>query len=164
MTTTDGPSNAVASAGTQQRRMCARCGYDLKGLPESGACPECGQAFDPSTVVSHPPLSTFELCLRFGWPVMILAFVLALSAARSELICLGALLFPVIMINGVAQYGAWRGIAVPPGLRDQPGVPRFVPLRRFAFVLAVICLIGPPVVFGGCVVLVFWELQYGGPH
>ena len=26
-------------------RMCFRCGYDLCGLGDAGACPECGEAF-----------------------------------------------------------------------------------------------------------------------
>ena len=35
---------------------CRRCGYDLAGIG-SGACPECGQAFDPAdptTFLRHP--------------------------------------------------------------------------------------------------------------
>lgn len=27
-------------------RLCVSCGQDLRGLGESGICPECGQAFD----------------------------------------------------------------------------------------------------------------------
>ncbi len=26
--------------------LCARCGYDLSGLPQRGRCPECGDLFD----------------------------------------------------------------------------------------------------------------------
>lgn len=28
-------------------RTCPRCGYDLRSLPGSGACPECGEPFSP---------------------------------------------------------------------------------------------------------------------
>lgn len=28
---------------------CAKCGYDLTGLPERGGCPECGQPFNQRT-------------------------------------------------------------------------------------------------------------------
>jgi hypothetical protein len=31
---------------------CAKCGYDLRGLPEP-RCPECGTPFDPKAVPSH---------------------------------------------------------------------------------------------------------------
>jgi len=31
--------------GRHQNRICARCGYSLRGLPHSGACPECGDRY-----------------------------------------------------------------------------------------------------------------------
>lgn len=35
---------------------CAQCGYDLKGLPYSGNCPECGSAYgDASPVIIRDP-------------------------------------------------------------------------------------------------------------
>ncbi|CAN5630355.1 hypothetical protein BH09PLA1_BH09PLA1_33700 [soil metagenome] len=36
---------------------CAECGYTLRGLPQSGVCPECGQAYSIDDVV------------LFGWGV-----------------------------------------------------------------------------------------------
>jgi hypothetical protein len=33
-------------------RMCATCGYSLKGLNEKGRCPECGTVYDMGTLES----------------------------------------------------------------------------------------------------------------
>jgi hypothetical protein len=30
--------------------VCTHCGYHLRGLPETGTCPECGQPFDTKSV------------------------------------------------------------------------------------------------------------------
>lgn len=30
----------------RRRSVCPACGYSWDGLPEAGACPECGQAFE----------------------------------------------------------------------------------------------------------------------
>gem|GEM_PF-3091644 len=29
-----------------QPMICGKCGYDLRGLPERGGCPECGNTYD----------------------------------------------------------------------------------------------------------------------
>ena len=36
----------------RRKGLCERCGYDLRGNPSSGACPECGA---PTTAVPAPP-------------------------------------------------------------------------------------------------------------
>lgn len=36
-------------------RMCLRCGFDLRGLPDAGRCPECGEPFDTTRAMEGRP-------------------------------------------------------------------------------------------------------------
>lgn len=58
---------------------CARCGYDLRGLPNVHTCPECGCAFD-KTCEFHvaPRMSTLQFAVLVGFCALA---VLTLSAA-----------------------------------------------------------------------------------
>ena len=60
--------NSVPTALPETAR-CHMCGYALRGLPVSGACPECGQAytFDSATRLKPWP-SALAICVRLGWP------------------------------------------------------------------------------------------------
>src|SRR5688572_3267499 len=48
------PTDPAVQAGDLLRlENCPQCGYALAGLPAAGICPECGTAYDQSTVVLH---------------------------------------------------------------------------------------------------------------
>lgn len=41
-------------------RICLKCGFDLRGLEESGTCPECGRSFD-----LHRDVKTWRSVIAF---------------------------------------------------------------------------------------------------
>ena len=55
---------------------CPTCGYDLKGQPVPGICPECGNKYaSQSELPLRAKPSALKICLLYGWPL--LAFVLS---------------------------------------------------------------------------------------
>ena len=51
---------------TPAKRVCANCGYDLRGL-QNDRCPECGEAFDPN-VAPDPPVPWIHRRALGTWP------------------------------------------------------------------------------------------------
>jgi hypothetical protein len=52
----EGGTPAAIETGAPVGRVvdeCPECGYELTGLPDSGVCPECGEAYDQSMLVLH---------------------------------------------------------------------------------------------------------------
>jgi len=83
-------------------RVCLWCGYDLTGLPDYHACPECGLAYDPqATAIElaqqfHPLAATF-----FAAAFAALVFALTLSKQPQwvevfVLVAAGAFVFPML--------------------------------------------------------------------
>jgi hypothetical protein len=67
------PANSEPAEGL----LCARCGYDLRGLP-STCCPECGLPFDPSEVppvdvpwLRRRQIGTFRAYFTTVWRVLL---------------------------------------------------------------------------------------------
>ncbi len=73
---------------------CVECGYDLRGLPAEGRCPECGTPVETSR---RRPL------LRHADPHYVRT--LALAAA----VCLLALLIDALMLSVLAAWRVYRG-------------------------------------------------------
>lgn len=55
------------------------CGYRLDHLRESGACPECGREYRAVTTQGRDLPGILEIVVRFGWPVLLLALLLAVN-------------------------------------------------------------------------------------
>ena len=64
------PASAEPAAGPLESGRCHHCGYEMRGLPAPGVCPECGQAYDRTSVKRLQPWpGVFQICCRLGWPV-----------------------------------------------------------------------------------------------
>ena len=43
----------LTESGVLRLEQCPQCGYRLEGLPAEGVCPECGRAYEQTTIVLH---------------------------------------------------------------------------------------------------------------
>src|SRR5438477_4239534 len=134
------------------------CDYDLKALPERGICPECG---GPNTPASIKPIvqipSALELCIRFGWPIILEVLLGALAFAGTDpggMMCLWVLVLAAIPLNGAVQAHALATKRITGPWRSQPFVTRWRLFGTMAVILCLLTVIAPFVIFGGCVVLV----------
>lgn len=50
---------------------CLACGYDLRGSPDDGRCPECGERYEPGTYVW---MREFSFLQRWGAAIVVLIF------------------------------------------------------------------------------------------
>lgn len=162
-----GPAStpSVAPPTTIAGRQCPQCDYALEGLPEVGACPECGAGYTLETTMPlRPPPGAWKLVLLLFAPfVVMLAFGMffgAMSGPGSygptwaqDLENLGLLLFWLLMGAGLI----WGFVLV--GRRfGKLRRRRSWRSRRVALVVgAILWLLAYPVAmgaafFGGCVV------------
>lgn len=97
---------------------CGKCGYDLTGLPDQGACPECGQRYDAATreglatAASGNPRTNWvmrhlrTLCLAVA-AIMVLMCCGALSLVASNpirVVATGGFIAMVILFGALASY------------------------------------------------------------
>lgn len=88
----DGQSLPEPLDETLRLTNCRNCGYRLTGLPEEGACPECGKRYGQSVIVLHgwgrgkqknphtakrQPITLFEAFVILGITALVVRFPLS---------------------------------------------------------------------------------------
>lgn len=134
-----------------ERAYCIKCGYQLSGLPQDGACPECGEEYDPLSVAKEPAPMTANLLLRFGWPMALyLLFTVVPMTGMGD----GSFILPVSLILLAASFLACIfNVPVQYRLLNRRDInlgPRAEQNRRLMVTLGVLSILWPFLVFGGC--------------
>lgn len=92
---------------------CPNCGFSLNGLPESGACPECGGAYNPSSAFAliPPPLSHALRHLSAPIALAAIGVCFGIGFASSDGGAGGSFMFGLLWaLAGVGCFvwGSWR--------------------------------------------------------
>ena len=149
---------------------CPNCGFSLNGLPESGACPECGCGYTPSNARTFVPPTLSRALYHIGLPLAIallmavisVAFAAQQRGATDALLLFGFASF----IAGIAcvAWAAWRAGNLLRAIgetrqAEAPGAKTTSLLARAGMVVAVLIFIGAVCVcvactlmLGGCVI------------
>lgn len=92
----------------ERAHACLRCGYDLKGLPESGRCPECGFCYDPACRLLRVNVRRRQL--RQLLLAAVLAVVMAWTFTKAGVLPEDYWIFVVIGLP--AAWAAWRLLGI----------------------------------------------------
>lgn len=132
------------------------CGYQLSGLPPSGACPECGKAYDPGHMATGHSPTTLNIIVRFGWPLALYSSTTALGLALLNnhddvvivLIYVAVFALAACVLNIPVQLWLVRRKY---GKPIKGGTNRYV---TWMIIMSVTSIIGAFVVFGGCLAFI----------
>lgn len=110
-----GPGPTEDALAAFRHRSCLKCEYELRGLPERGVCPECGESFDLDTLVvagwtspAYVPgpahvvrsIVMFLLIILFVAPVLVMIFTASgLTTQVSAIAVIG-----IVMLAAYATY------------------------------------------------------------
>jgi len=149
---------------------CPNCGFSLHGLPESGACPECGRSYTRSSARAFVPPTLSRALYHIGLPLAIalLMAVIGVAIAAQQG---GSSDAPLILgfasfTAGIAciAWAAWRAGTLLRAIGDTrptetPGARTTSVLARAGMVVAVLIFIGAvctcvacTLVLGGCLI------------
>jgi hypothetical protein len=102
--------SAIATSAQPVRwtETCPVCGYSLKGLPDVGICPECGERYDTSEIIlygwalgSHATISNGAKG-RFPWLMCVTLFMTLLFSLQIGLRFLGVLVLVQLVLIAVS--------------------------------------------------------------
>lgn len=113
-------------AGPEPIHHCEECGYELSGLAEEGACPECGRSFNAwLPFVLRRPVPWLKVAFRMCWPAgLTAAIAIALTKLSPRMPEVGVAL-PVTFFFWLAL-----AIAVPRGIAQGVSEVRWIRRRR----------------------------------
>lgn len=166
------PTNESRRAATELPKVndpharCAKCGYQLNGLPLYGMCPECGSAYSPDSMHTITPWpSPLVVCWRIGWPLaswaVIAAFVGLVTSGDAEAIslamfCAGWPLLIVAVINGYFQVRSMLKKHMPEEVRTRGPVAVMRAIGTTLCIILLLILVAPPVACAAlCVTMAF---------
>ena len=130
---------------------CPNCGFALNGLPDSGACPECGTTYNPTNAFASIPPTIGQALLHLALPFWLAAIGIAMGFAiasgengSGRAMAVGLPCF--IAGVGLIGWGTWRTTALLGAIADAR--PRQAPsstkpaLARAGMIIAFIATIG----------------------
>ncbi len=164
----DMTSDGLDGSGTDARHgapgapSCPNCWYDLSGLAEAGACPECGAAYTARTRIRVQPMpGQLNLALRLGWPLLGIIFSMVGMSLGESMMCamfaISAAMILAVFVNTPVVLSVVIGRHIPPAERSRSLV---VNIFRMGLLPVVVLLIngllalGAVIGLGTCLIMV----------
>ena len=135
---------------------CHWCGYQLRGLPGIGNCPECGKAYTPQSAAKLKPWpGAFMICIRLGWPLLglVLAGLVEAVTQQGFILIYGYPMLLAVPINSYLQVRSLLKKHLPEQRRTAGTIAG---LRAMGTVIAAIVLLltlAPLLLFGACLII-----------
>lgn len=151
--------DSVCNPATIVSGFCPVCTYDMRGLMETGDCPECGNKYHVRLLLPRPLPDTFSTCLRFLWPLAVfVVFSIIYFAAISNLndiivlVPIALIVLVIGIINSVVQSHILLRRHCALAHKGCSFTFRLGKVERYALELFILTVAWPLVVIGGLVV------------